>query len=81
MFAFYWTVDGGQACQTEEKNAHQCCYISSYLYGGFVYTVQIKKKRQLIMYAPMEERDKNRIDYLNTRIYEDNTTLHQNDKA
>jgi len=58
----------------KKKNAHQCCYISSCLYGGFVYSVQIKKKRQLIMYAPMEERDKNRIDYLNTRIYKDDTT-------
>jgi hypothetical protein len=31
-------------------------------------------KGRLLLNGPMEERDKNRIDYLNTTIYKDDTT-------
>jgi hypothetical protein len=35
--------------------------------------VQSKSKRKRITYGPIEERDKSRIDYLNIKIYKDDT--------
>lgn len=35
---------------------------------------RLRKQRQVLTYGPMEQRDKDRIDYLNTRIYKDDTT-------
>jgi hypothetical protein len=40
----------------------------------FVSSMVLNKKRKRITYGPMEERDKTRIDYLNSKIYKDDIT-------
>ncbi|XP_022682152.1 protein ALP1-like [Setaria italica] len=49
-------------------------YAASCMVALFVMSRILSNKRQRITYGPMEERDKSRIEYLNTRIYKDDTT-------
>ena len=49
-------------------------YAASCMVALFVTSRLLKNKRQRIIYGPMKERDKSRIEYFNTRIYKDDTT-------
>lgn len=49
-------------------------YVASCMVVLFVMSRLLRNKRKRITYAPMEERDKSRIDYLNRKIYMDDTT-------
>jgi hypothetical protein len=48
-------------------------YVASFMVAMFVTSRLLRKKRKCITYGPMEERDKNRIDYLNTKKIKDDT--------
>jgi hypothetical protein len=49
-------------------------YVTSCMVVLFMMSrVQSKSKRKRITYGPIEERDKSRIDYLNIKIYKDDT--------
>uniref|UniRef100_A0A0A9AX04 DUF8040 domain-containing protein n=1 Tax=Arundo donax TaxID=35708 RepID=A0A0A9AX04_ARUDO len=49
-------------------------YVASCMVVLFVRSRRLRNKRKRITYGSMEERDKSRIDYLNTKIYKDDTT-------
>jgi hypothetical protein len=49
-------------------------YIASCMVALFVTSRLLGKKRKLITYGPIEERDKSRIQYLNNKIFKDHTT-------
>jgi hypothetical protein len=49
-------------------------YVALCMVAIFVTCRLLEKKRKRITYGPMDDRDKNRIDYLNTKNFKDDTT-------
>ncbi|WVZ88740.1 hypothetical protein U9M48_035224, partial [Paspalum notatum var. saurae] len=62
-----------QLRQKKARLIRVAAYLAACMVALFIQS-RLRKQRQHITYGPMEERDKTRIDYLNTRIYKDDTT-------